>query len=147
LPDPAVHQSIAVDLALLGHDAPLRRDLALASLTTATQHDAHTRSLRRTVPGRGESLRRVFLDAIHAIERFPRVPDVVSYCRLVTGAKDSAGKRYGTSGTQSGQASLTGAFSEAAGVLLRAKPAGQPSLTRLEKTPGKGQALTVLAHP
>jgi len=40
----------------------------------------------------------------HHIERFPRVQDFVSDCRLVTGAKASAGKRDGTAGTKSGQA-------------------------------------------
>jgi hypothetical protein len=56
----------------------------------------------------------VLLDAIHDITRFPRVQDVVSYCRLVTCAKASAGTRDGTSGTKIGHASLTWAFSEAA---------------------------------
>jgi hypothetical protein len=49
-----------------------------------------------------------------AIHRFPRVQDVVSYGRFVKGAKASAGKRHGTSGTKIGQASLQWAFSEAA---------------------------------
>jgi hypothetical protein len=38
------------------------------------------------------------------------------------------------------------AFSEAAVLFLRDNPAGQKYLTRLEKTHGKGKALTVLAH-
>ena len=91
-------------LALLGHDAQLRRDLELSSRTTAKQHEANTLSLRRTVPGIGESLRLGLLYDSHHIERFPRVQDFVSDCRLVTGAKASAGKRDGTSGTKSGQA-------------------------------------------
>jgi transposase len=70
----------------------------------------------------------------------------VSYCRLVTWAKAAAGKRYGPSGTKIGNAYLKRAFSEAAVLFLRATPAGQTSLTRLEKKHGKGQALTVLAH-
>jgi transposase len=70
----------------------------------------------------------------------------VSYCRLVTCTKESAGKRDGTSGAKSGNAYLTWAFSEAAVLLLRANPSGQKYLARLEKKHGKGQALTVLAH-
>src|SRR5439155_6440811 len=76
----------------------------------------------------------------------PRVQDFVSYCRLVKCAKESAGKRYGTSGTKIGNAYLKWAFSEAAVLFLRNNPAGQKYLARLEKKHGKGKALTVLAH-
>ena len=78
--------------------------------------------------------------------RFPRVQDFVSYCRLVKCAKESAGKRYGTSGTKIGNAHLKWAFSEAAVLFLRDNPAGQKYLARLEKKHGKGKALTILAH-
>jgi hypothetical protein len=42
----AVHKPIEGDLALRTYDDTLRRDLALASLTTAQPHDAHTLYLR-----------------------------------------------------------------------------------------------------
>jgi transposase len=83
---------------------------------------------------------------IHAIHRFPRVQDVVSYCRLVKCAKDSAGKHYSTAGKKSGNASLQWAFSEAAVLFLRNHAQGQKVLARLEQTHGQGQALPVLAH-
>ncbi len=145
-PDPAVQKKIAVDLALLGHDDQRLRDMELSILNTAKQHDANTLYLRRTVPGIGEILSLVRRDEIHAIHRLPRVQDCVSYCRLVTWARESAGKRYGTSGTKIGNASLTWAFSEAAVLFLRANPAGQKYLARLAKKPGQGNALTVLAQ-
>ena len=144
---PAVPQSIAVDLALLDHYDHLLRDMARTIRKTATQPEAHTLYLLRTVPGSGASLRLVWLDAIHDIQRFPRGQDLVAYGRLVTCAKDAAGKRYGTAGTKLGHADLPGAFSEAAVLFVRAKPRGQPSLTRVEKKHAKGTALTVLAHP
>jgi transposase len=144
--DPAVQKSLAVDLALIGHDDELLRDVELSILTAAKQHHANTLYLLRTVPGIGEILSLVLLDEMHALERFPRVQDVVSSCRLVKGAKESAGKRDGTSGTTIGNAYLTWAFSEAAVLFLRATPAGQQYLGRLEKKHGKGKALTVVAH-
>jgi transposase len=145
-PDPAVQKSIEVDLALLGHYDPLLRDMELAVLKMAKQHDANTLYLLRTVPGIGEILSLVLLYEIHDIERFPRGQDCVSYCRLVKCAKESAGKRYGTSGTKIGNAYLKWAFSEAAVLFLRNNPAGQKYLARLETKHGKGKALTVLAH-
>jgi transposase len=129
-PDPAVQKSIEVDLALIDYDDQLLRELALAMVTTAKKHDANTLYLLQTVPGIGKILSLVLMDEMHDIARFPRVQDFVSYCRFVTCAKESAGKRYGTSGTKIGNAYLTWAFSEAAVLFLRNNPAGQKYLAR-----------------
>jgi transposase len=112
----------------------------LCSRKPAQQHDSNTRDLRRTIPGIGEIWSVVRLYDIHDIQRFPRVQDFVSYCRFVKGARASAGKRYGTSGTKIGHAALKWAFSEAAVLLLRTNPAGQKDLARLEKNHGTGKA-------
>jgi hypothetical protein len=45
-----------------------------------------------------------------------------------------------------GTASLTWAFSEAAGLWLRTQPASQKSLSSLEQQPGPGHALMLLAQ-
>jgi transposase len=145
-PDPAVQKSIEVDLALIGHYDQLLRDVELSILKTAKQHNAQTLYLLRTVPGIGEILSLVLLYEIHDITRFPRVQDFLSYCRLVKCTKESAGKRYGTSGTKIGNAHLKWAFSEAAVLFLRGNPAGQKYLTKLEKKPGSGKALTLLGQ-
>jgi transposase len=144
-PDPAVQKSIAVDLALLDPYDPLRRDRELVMLKTAKQPEANTRSLLRTVPGIGEILSLGLLDDIHDIQRFPRVQNVVSSCRLVQCAKASAGQRSGTSGTKIGNAYRKWAFSATAVFCLRTNPQGQKYLARLEKKHGQGKALTVLA--
>jgi transposase len=145
-PDPAVQKSIEVDLALIGHYDQLLRDVELSILKTAKQHNAQTLYLLRTIPGIGEILSLVLLYEIHAITRFPRVQDFLSYCRLVKCTKESAGKRYGTSGTKIGNAHLKWAFSEAAVLFLRANPTGQKYLTKLEKKHGSGKALTRLGQ-
>jgi transposase len=130
LPDPAVQTSMEVALALMGHYDQLLRDVELSIGRTAKHPDAHTRDLLRTVPGLGDILSLVLLDAIHARQRVPRGQDFVSYCRLVKCAKESAGTRDGTSGPQSGNASLQWAGSEAALLCLRNHPPGQKSLPR-----------------
>jgi transposase len=143
---PAGPKSIAVDLARIPDDDARLRDVARAIVNTAKPHDATPRSLLPTVPGMGTVGSLVLLDAIHHLERVPRGQDVASYCRLLKGAKASAGKRSGTSGTPIGQAPLKWAFSEAAVVDLRHHPAGQKCLTRLEKKHRQGQALPLFAH-
>lgn len=144
--DPAVQKSIEVDLALITYYDELLRDVELTIVKTAKHHDANTLYLLQTVPGIGQILSLVLLYEIHHIDRFPRVQDFASYCRLVKCAKESAGKRSGTSGTKIGNAHRKWAFSEAAVLFLRDNPAGQKFLTRLEKKPSKGKALTILAH-
>jgi transposase len=145
-PDPAVQKSIEVDLALLGYYDRLLTELELCIVNTAKEHNAQVFYRLRSIPGVGKILALVLLYEIHDIQRFPRVQEFVSYCRLVKCAKESAGKRYGTSGTKIGNAYLKWAFSEAAVLFLRNNPAGQKYLVRLEKKHGKGKALTILAH-
>jgi transposase len=144
--DPAVQKSIEVDLALITYYDELLRDVELTIVKTAKHHDAQTLYLLQTVPGIGKILSLVLLYDMHDIERFPRVQDFASYCRLVKCARESAGKRSGTSGAKIGNAHLKWAFSEAAVLFLRDNPAGQKLLTRLEKKHSKGKALTILAH-
>jgi transposase len=144
--DPAVPKPIAVDRALLTSDDERLKALELYIFKTAQPHDAPTLSLRQTVPGLGKSLSLGLLYAIHHIDRFPSVPDVASYARLVTCSKESAGKRGGTAGKKIANAHLTGACSEAAVLCLRHNEPGHKRLARLEKTQGKGKALRILAH-
>jgi transposase len=138
--DAAVPKSIEVDLALIPYDEALLREVALPIVHTARHHDAHPLHLWQTVPGIGKILSLVLLYEIPDVHRFPRGQDVVSSCRLVKWARESAGKRSGTSGAKLGQAHLTGAFSEAAVLFLRDHPAAQTYLARLEKKHDKGQA-------
>ena len=106
----------------------------------------HTFYRLQSIPGVGKILALVMLYDMHDIRRFPRGQDVASYCRLVKCAKESGGKRSGTSGTKIGHAYLKWAFSEAAVLLLRNNAKGQIYLARLEHKQGQGKAWTVLAH-
>ena len=146
-PEPAVQQRLEVDLARIHPYDHWLTDLARSLVKTTTAPEAQIFSRRRSIPGVGKILALGRLDEIHEIHRVPRVQAFVSYGRLVTWATASAGTRDGTSGQKIGHASLTWAFSDAAVLVLRHHPAGQKSLARLTKPPGKGKALTGLAHP
>src|SRR5215475_1518654 len=103
-PDPAVQKSIEVDLALIDYYDQLLTDLELHIVHTAKHHNANTFYRLQSIPGVGKILALVMLYEMHDIRRLPRVQDFVSYCRLVKCAKESAGKRYGTSGNKIGKA-------------------------------------------
>ena len=141
-----MQKSIEVDLALIDYYDELLRDVELTILKAAKQHDANPLYLLQTVPGIGKILSLVLLYDIYDITRFPRVQEFASYGRLVKCAKESNGKRAGSSGTKIGNAHLQWAFSEAAVLFLRDHPAGQKLLVRFEKKHGKGKALTIFAH-
>src|SRR5438552_2862125 len=85
-PDPAVHKSLEVDLALIGYYDTLLTDLELPIVKMAKQHDAQTLYRLPSGPGIGKILSWVLLYEMHDIQRFPRVQDLVSYCRLGTWA-------------------------------------------------------------
>jgi transposase len=144
--DPSVQKTIDVDMALIDYHDGMIRELERHIMTTAQQQDAETLARLRTVPGIGPILSLVLLYEIYDIARFPRVQDFVSYCRVVKCAKESGGKRYGTSGHKIGHVHLKWAFSEAAVLFLAGNPQGQKYYARLEKKHGQGKALTVLAH-
>jgi len=144
--DPSVRTSIEMDLALIDHYDALLTTVELQIVRTAKAHDAQAFQRLRSVPGIGKILALVVLYEIHDIARFPRVQDFASYCRLVKCAKESAGKRLGSSGNKIGNAHLKWAFSEAAVLFLRQSLPGQRYFAKLERRHGKGKALTVLAH-
>ena len=72
--------------------------------------------------------------------------DFVSYCRLVKCAKESNGKRLGTSGKKIGTVPLRWALAEAAILFLRHNQPGQEYVAKLAHNHGKATALPVLGH-
>ena len=117
-PDVSVRKSIELDLTLLDQYDQLLPRLEHEISLIAKSHDADSYFRIRSIPGIGRILGLVILYEIHDINRFPRVQDFVSYCRLVKSAKESGGKRMGTSGKKIGNVHLKWAFSEAAVLFL-----------------------------
>jgi transposase len=145
-PDPIVRKSIEVDVTLIDQYDALITDLELTIVREAKRHDADAFHRIRSVPGIGKILTLTILYEIHDITRFDRVQEFASYARLIKCAKESAGKKFGTSGAKMGNVHLKWAFSEAAVLFLRHTTEGKKLLTRLEKKHGKGKALSILTH-
>jgi len=144
--DECVRKSIEVNLSLIDHYDQLLRKLEYYIDKKAKVHDPEALFRLRSVPGIGHTLALIILYEIHDINRFPRVQDFVSYCRLVKPSKVSAGKLYGHSGAKIGNAHLKWAFSEAAVLCLKQSPDIKKYKARLVKKHGKAKALTILAH-
>ncbi len=145
-PDPAVQKIIGIDLTMIEAYDKMLSQLEWDITKTAKNHDPVAYTLLKTIPGVGRILGLVMLYEIENITRFPRVQDFASYCRLIKCAKESNGKRYGSSGSKIGNAHLKWAFSEAAVHSLKYNKPGKKHLDRLTKKHGKGKALSILAH-
>jgi len=141
-PDPSLRKTKAVALALIDHDDHRLGELELSIARTAKQQEVHAFYRLRSVPGIGKILALVSLSEVQAIARVPRVRDFGSYCRLVTCAKESPGKRNGVSGKKIGNAHLKGAFSEgrssSCGRITQAKetsPSSNTNTARATRSP------------
>lgn len=144
--DPSVRKNMEVDLRMIeAYDhiiIPLERDI----IKTANGHDALSYNILKTIPGVGRILALVMLYEIETIDRFETVQDFASYARLVKCAKESNGKKYGSSGKKIGNAHLKWAFSEASVLFLKGNEHAKKYLDRLAQKHGKGKALSILAH-
>jgi transposase len=129
-PDPSVRKTIEVDVSLIDHYDKLLGEVERYITRNAKAHDGQTFARLHSVPGIGQILALVILYEIQDIARFPRVQDFVSYCRLVKCAKESGGKRLGTSGKKIGTVHLRWACAEAAGLFLRHNQPGQAYFTK-----------------
>ena len=117
--DPSVQNMIATDLAVIEAYDPIISKMERDIIKNAQYHDPVSYTLLKTIPGVGRILGLVILYEIENINRFPTVQDFASYARLVKCAKESNGKRYGTSGKKIGNAHLEWAFSEASVLFLK----------------------------
>jgi transposase len=144
--DTSVQKMIDADLAVIKAYDPIIAKMERDIISMANHHDPVAYALLKSIPGIGRILGLVILYEIENIHRFPTVQDFVSYCRLVKSAKESNGKKYGSSGKKIGNAHLKWAFSEAAVLFLKRNEPGKRYLDRLANKHGKGKALSILAH-
>ena len=141
-----MQKSVEVDLALIERYDTLIVDLELTMVREAKRHDADAFHRLRSVPGIGNVLSLTILYEIHDIARCDRVQAFASYARLMKCPRESGGKKLGTRGAKMGNVHVKWAFSEAAVLFLRHTADGKKRLAGIEKTHGKGKALSILAH-
>src|SRR3990172_2180911 len=129
--EPVVQANAALDLSLLAHYDKLLVDLELRLVRQAKKEEPHGLHTLRSIPGIGKVLAMTIVYELHDVKRFERVQQFASYARLVKCAKESAGKRKGTSGAKMGNVHLKWAFSEAAVLFVRHSAEAKALLARL----------------
>jgi transposase len=143
--DSSVRESMRANESLISQLEKTVHELELFITARAKGHDLNAFRILQSVPGIGMVLALTILYEIEDIKRFPRVGDFLSYSRLVKCAKESAGKRTGSSGKKIGNVHLKWAFSEAAVLFLRKNEPAQKWLRKAQKKHGKGKALSILS--
>ena len=124
-------------------DRVKRLDLYLEQ--NAKLDDPDTFYRLQSIPGVGRILAMTMLYEIHNINRFPKVGNFLSYCRLVKGINRSAGKTGKPFGNKIGNPHLKWAFSEAITLLKRECPQAKAFAAAIEKKHNKARANTLLA--
>jgi transposase len=120
--EPMVQANAALDLSLLDHYDRLLAELERRLVRQAKREAPSGFHLLRSIPGIGPVLAMTIVYEVHDVSRFDRVQQFASYARLVKCAKESAGKRKGTSGAKMGNVHLKWAFSEAAVLSCDTRP-------------------------
>jgi transposase len=96
LADPDVYYLVNSDLLLIDQLDKLLSETEKQIKMRANQHNGTDYSLLKTVTGVGDMLALSILYETHDINRFPRVQNYASYCRVIRVQRSSAGKnQYG----------------------------------------------------
>ncbi len=144
-PDPSTRTMLQADLNVVSALDSQIKTLEAELIRTAKVHDPQAFHRLRTVPGIGPVLALILLYEVQDIGRFEDEGRFLSYARLVSGVRESAGKFKGTGGRKIGNAHLKWAFSEATCLLIRNLPKAKSWLARKERKIGKKRALGALA--
>lgn len=144
-PNGSLRTMIELDVDLINsYDEQIKKlDLYLEQNAKIDNPDTFFRL--QSIPGVGRILAMTMLYEIHDIQRFPKVGQFLSYCRLVKGTNSSAGKNYKPTGSKIGNPHLKWAFSEAITLLKRECSCARAFADRIEKKHNKARANTLLA--
>lgn len=144
--NPDVQKSIKANLEMIAAYDTVIKDLEKDIFKQAQIHDPEAYALLQSIPGVGKIIALNLIYEIENIQRFPRVQDFASYCRLVKCVKVSNGKISGSSGRKIGNAHLRWAFSQASQLFLKGNEQGKKYHQKLVRKHNKGKALSILAH-
>ena len=98
--------NIAVDLSIIETLTQQIRKIESHALKSAKTYDPVSLVLLQTIPGVGDILALSILYEIHDINRFKRVQNFVSYCRVVKCQRESGGKKFASKNTKIGNPNL-----------------------------------------
>jgi len=143
--DPRVRTMLAADSEVIDQLDRTITTLETHVLKHAKVHDPVRLSMLQTITGVGKVLSLVMLYEIQNVDRFENIGQFVSYARLVSCAKESAGKKQGTGGRKIGNAHLKWAFSEAAALMIRSSPEAKAFMEKMTRQRGKARAVALVA--
>jgi transposase len=144
--DVHMQKSILSDISLLEHYDPVIRGLEVYILQHTRSAYRQSLNILQSIHGIGDIIALTILYEIDTIDRFKRVQDFISYCRLIRCTHQSAGKTYHGSNKKIGNPYLKRAFSEAAVFVSKFNPNIRKYLEKQISKKGKPKAYAILAR-
>ena len=144
--DVNIRMNIAVDLSIIETITCQIRKIESHALKSAKNYDLVSLVLLQTIPGVGDILALSILYEIHDINRFKRVQNFVSYCRVVKCQRESGGKKFASKNTKIGNPNLKWAFSEAAVHFIKYCPDVKIYHQKMIHKYGNAKAYSIMAH-
>lgn len=131
---------------LIGQIRQIQQDITTIEHDITAQAPFHPRVDRlKDLPGFGLVCSWTVLAEIGDITRFPSEREFTSYCRLVPGSKDSAGKQRHRRGNKDGNRYLRTVYNQAAVIALTRYGVVREFYNKIKRRSGKQVARTVVA--
>jgi len=144
--DPVLKLMISTDINIIDSLTHQISKIEYQAMKSARHFDPLSLMLLKTIPGIGDVLALTILYEINDINRFSRVQNFASYCRVVKCQRESGGKQFGSKNTKIGNPILKWAFSEAAVHFSRYCPEFTQKLNKMQNKFGNGKTFSITAH-
>ena len=144
--DKHILKSLNANMRLLERYDEIIRELEVYILQHTRKEYRQELSIIQSIHGIGEIIALTILYEIDSIDRFQRVQDFVSYCRLIKCAHESAGKKYSGSNGKIGNPHLKRAFFSAATYVIKFNPEIRKRFDRLTRQKGQKLAYGIIAR-
>lgn len=144
--DKHILKSLDANLKLLEKYDEIIRELEVYILEHTRKEYRQALNIIQSIHGIGEIIALTILYEIDTIERFYRVQDFVSYCRLIKCAHESGGKKYSGSNGKIGNPHLKRAFSSAATYVIKFNPEVKKRFERLASKKGQKLAYGIISR-
>ena len=144
--DPHTLKSLDADLKLLQQHDSVIRELEIYILEHTRRYYREELNIIMSIHGIGETIALTILYEMDSIERFNRVQEFISYCRLVKCTHESGGKKLSNPNNKIGNPHLRRIFAEAAVFAIKFNPEIKKYFEKLASKKGPAKAYGIIAR-
>lgn len=146
IPDPDIQFSLSADHQMIQSLNAIVKPIEKQIYVQAKCHNQKHFKILTSIPGCGQMSAFNIIYETDIIDRFPKVQNFSSYCRVVKCKHESAGKTYPNKNNKIGNPYLKWTMSEIAVHAIEFSPAIKKYYNKLLKRFSPGKAKSVLSH-